>query len=93
MDLGFKNQKSRNKNRHAWDTTCAIFQAKQATLFFLAQFCPKMDLGLKIEKANVGIRISILKIPCVPILTKMDNFYFFDPNMPKNGFRVGNSED
>ena len=52
-----------------------------------------MDLGLKIEKANVGIRISILKIPCVPILTKMDNFYFFDPNMPKNGFRVGNSED
>ena len=34
-----------------------------------------MDLGLKIQKTNVGIRISIL-----------DNFDFFGPNLPENGF-------
>ena len=25
-------------------------------------------------------------------LAKMDNFDFFGPNLPKSGFRVGNSE-
>ena len=46
---------------------CANFQAKQTALTFLAQICPKMDLGLQIQKTNVGIKISILEIPCVPI--------------------------
>ena len=49
---------------------CANFQAKQTALTFLAQICPKMDLGLAIQKTNVGIRISIVKMACVPIFRK-----------------------
>ena len=45
----------------------AKFQAKQTTLPFLAQICPKRNLELEIHKTNVGIRISILEIPFVPI--------------------------
>ena len=44
-----------------------------------------MDLGLEIEKTNVGIRIIILKIPYVPIFR--NNFDFFVqicPKMPRN---------
>ena len=49
---------------------CANFQAKQTALTFSAQICPKMDLGLAIQKNIVGIRISILDIPCVPIFSQ-----------------------
>ena len=35
--------------------------------FKMAQICPKRKLGFEIQKTNVGIRISILQIPCVPI--------------------------
>ena len=49
-------------------------------LTFSAQICPKINLGLEVEKVNVGIRTSILDI-------------FFTPNLPKNRFRVGNSEN
>ena len=42
---------------------------KDNYLTFLTQICLKMDLGLKIEEINVGIRISILWIIlCVSIL-------------------------
>ena len=44
---------------------CASFQAKQTALTFSAQICPKVDLGLIIQKTIVGIRISILDIPCM----------------------------
>ena len=64
------------------------FQAKQTTLTFLAQICPKKDLGLEIQKTNVGIRISIFEI----FSGKTNNFDFFDSNFPKNRFRIGNSE-
>ena len=30
---------------------------------FLAQSCPKMDLELEIQKTNVEIKISIVKMP------------------------------
>ena len=49
---------------------CASFQAKQTALTFSAQICPKMDLGLAIQKTIVRIRISILDIPCVPIFSQ-----------------------
>ena len=49
---------------------CTNFQAKQTTLTFSAQICPKMDLGLAIQKNIVGIGISILDIPCVPIFSQ-----------------------
>ena len=44
----------------------ANFQAKPTALTLSAQICSKMDLGLAIQKIIVGIRISILDIPCVP---------------------------
>ena len=47
-----------------------------------------MNLGLKIQKTNVEIRISILEIPCVPIFRQIDNFDFFGPKLPKNGFKM-----
>ena len=36
-----------------------------------------MDLGLEIQKTNVGIKISILKIPCVPIFKQSGHFLLF----------------
>ena len=65
---------------------CVHFQAKQAALTFSTQICPKMNLGFEIQKNNVGIIISILDIPRVSISVKIDNFDFFGPNLPKNGF-------
>ena len=60
----------RNKNQHPRDNLYADCQAKQTTSTFSAQICPKIDLGLEIEKTIVRIRISILKILCVPIFSK-----------------------
>ena len=51
---------------------CANFQAKQTGLAFSAQICPKMDLGLAVQKNIVGIRISILDIPFVPIFSQKE---------------------
>ena len=48
----------------------ANFQTKQTALTFLVQICPKMDLGFEIQKTNIGIRISILEVLCVPIFRK-----------------------
>ena len=49
---------------------CANFQAKQTALTFSAQICPKMDLGLAIQKNIVGIRISY---HVCQFLVKMNN--------------------
>ena len=49
---------------------CANFQAKQIALTFLDQIFPKMDLRLEIQKTNIGIRMIILEILCVPIFSK-----------------------
>ena len=49
---------------------CAKFQAKQTDLTFSAQICPKMDLGLTIQKNIVGITINILDIPCAAIFSQ-----------------------
>ena len=62
---------------------CANFQLKRTTLTFLVQICPKRKLGFEIQKTNAGIRISILEIPCVPILDKTDNFEFWTQIIPK----------
>ena len=51
----------------------------------LAQICRKRKLEFEIQKTNVGIRISIFKIPCVPS-DKMDNLEVLGPNLRKNGF-------
>ena len=52
------------------------FQAKQIALTFSDQICPKMGLGLEIQKTNVGIRIIIIEILC-QFSGKMNKFNFF----------------
>ena len=61
------------------DTMYANFKAKQTTLTFLAQICPKRNLELKIQKTNVGIRIIILEIPCVLIFRQNAQLLIFLP--------------
>ena len=79
---------------------CANFQLKRTTLTFLAQICPKRKLGFEIQKTNVGIRISILEIPCVPIFRQNGQLWIFGPKFAqkwilgskfeksKSGFRI-----
>ena len=62
---------------------CANFKAKQTALTFLAQICPKGNLELEIQKINVGIRISILKIPCVPIFRQNAQLWLFWSKFPQ----------
>ena len=56
---------------------CVYFQVKQTTLTFLAQTCPKMDLRLKIQKTNVGIRMIIPEILCAPIFRQNGQLSLF----------------
>ena len=65
---------------------CANFQLKQTTLTFLDQICPKRKLVFEIQKTNVGVTISIFKIPLYQFLDKTDMFDFFGPSFPKNRF-------
>ena len=41
--------------------------------------CPKRKLGFEIQKTNVGMRISILEIPCVPIFRINGQLWFCVP--------------
>ena len=52
-----------------------------------------MNLGLEIQKTNVGIRISMLEILYMPIFRQNEQPWFFGLNLLKNGFKVGNSEN
>ena len=65
---------------------CVNFQLKRTTLTFLVQICPKRKLGFEIHKTNVGIRISVFEIPCVPIFRHKGQLWILGPNLPKNGF-------
>ena len=58
---------------------CANFQLKLTNLTFLVQICPKRKLGFEIQKSNVGIRIIILEIPCVPIFRQNGQLWIFEP--------------
>ena len=44
---------------------------------FFCLIYPKMDLDFEIQKINVGIRISMLKIPCVPISRQNMQLWLF----------------
>ena len=55
------------------------FSVKMNNSDFFTQFCPKMDLGLRNEKSNVGIRIKILEILCVPIFSQYEELWLFRP--------------
>ena len=58
---------------------CANFQPKQTTLTFLTQICLKSNLDLEIQKNNVGIRISNLEIPCVPVFRQNKQLWLYGP--------------
>ena len=58
---------------------CVNFQARQGTLTFLVQICPKLDLELKIEKTKVGIKTSILGILCESIFRQNGQLLLFWP--------------
>ena len=45
----------------------------------MAQICPKRKLEFEIQKTNVGIRISIFEIPCVPIFRQNGQLWLFGP--------------
>ena len=64
---------------------CASFQTKQTALTFSVQICSKVDLELAIQKTIVGIKISILNIPCVPIFSQNKQLL---PKLVQKGFRV-----
>ena len=64
---------------------CTNFPPKQTTLTFLAQICPKMDLGSEFQKTNVGIRISIVKVSCVPSFRKNKQLWLSRPKFVQNG--------
>ena len=66
-----------DKNQHPRDTIIANFHVNRTTLTFLAQICPKLGLRLQIQKTNVGIRITILQIPCVPIFRRNGKLKIF----------------
>ena len=44
---------------------------------YLVQISPKRKLGFQIQGTNVGIRISILEIPCVPIFRQNRQLWIF----------------
>ena len=78
---GFRFWNSKNyywkKNQKPWDNICTNFQVRQTTLTFLAQICPKRKSGFEIQKTNVGLRISILEILCVPIFRQNGQLWIF----------------
>ena len=67
---------------------------------FLAQVCLKRKLWFSIQKTNVGIRISILEIPCAPIFRQNEQRWILGPKFApkrilgskfqnsKSGFRI-----
>ena len=72
---------------------CATFKAKRTASIFSAQVCPKADLGLEIQKTNVGKKSLSSRYHMCQFSGKTDNFRFNGLNFPKNGFRAGNSEN
>ena len=46
---------------------------------FLAEIFPRRKLGFEIQKTNVGIRMSILEIPCIPIFRQNRQLWIFMP--------------
>ena len=76
---------------------CAKFQKNWTALIFSAQVCPEIDLGLEIKKINVGIRINILEIPCVPILRQNGQTWLLQPKFAQkrilgSGFQKSKSK-
>ena len=68
-----------NKNQHPRDISCANFQLKQTNLTLFGPNLPKKKIRIWIPKTNVGVRISILEIPCAPIFRQNRQRWIFGP--------------
>ena len=94
-----RNKKDQKPNFLFSLLTLLEFYVHLQTFFVNRQFHfvgltrPKIDLGLEIQETNVGIRISILELLCVPICSQNEQLWIFRPNFEKNGSRVGNWEN
>ena len=62
---------------------CKILD-KTNNLDFFGPNLPKKEFKLEIQKTNVGIRISILEIPCVPIFRQNGQLWLFGPKLVQN---------
>ena len=56
---------------------CSDFLPKQRDLTFSPQIWSKTNLELEIQKTNVAIRISTLKIICMPVFRQKEQLYFW----------------
>ena len=67
---------------------CANFQTKQKEELWLfgPKFAQKVILEFEFQKINVGIRISILDIPCMTIFRQNRQLWLFEPEFAQNGF-------
>ena len=75
-----------NKNQHAWDTMCTIFQTKRTSLTFWAQICLKMDFRVKISKTYVWTRNQHPWDTMCTNFQRKQRTLNFGPKLPKNGF-------
>ena len=66
------------------------FSVTTDNLTFLPQICAKRKLGFEIPKTNVGIRISIFEIPCVPIFRQNGQLWLFGPKFAQKWILVSN---
>ena len=57
-----------------------LFSGKMDNFDFFNPNLLKINLGLEIRKTNVGIRISIFEISCVPIFRQNGQLQFFRSN-------------
>ena len=57
----------------------STFRQNEQLWLFWSKFAQKRNLKLEIHKTNVGIRISILEIPCVPIFRQNRQLWIFGP--------------
>ena len=70
-----------------------IFRENGQLKLFWPKFAPKwVFFDWKLSK-NVEIKISTSREHVCQFSSKTDYFDFFGPNLPKNGFRVENSEN
>ena len=71
---------------------CSHFLPKQRDLTFSPQIWSKTNLELEIQKTNVAIRISTLKIICMPVFRQKEQLWLFPPKFTKKAFSVWNFE-
>ena len=58
-----------------------MFRQNGQLWLFGPKFAQNLILGSEFQKINVGIRVSILEIPCVPIFSRNWQLWVFRPKL------------